>query len=285
MKALFVSGHGLGDNIMLTPTIEKFRKVTGYEIHVATLKRFGYRCTDLYDGLGYTVHPVISDPWEIPYQEGMRRVYAEAEALGNRLDIPNILVCDTPQNLQGWKNHKIYKFADTFNISLHGDEFKTKLCTDVFSEARASRITDGRKYIVVHVEPGNEKKSLNPDIIRTLNDYCKEKTEEGFLTIEIGSNICGCHLSLNTNDMKITKALVKHASLVVAIDSVVMHIAGAFNKPLRTIWTITPVMDALPFWIPLENLEVLSYGQIWKEDRAKAIKELYSKEKFNGYTY
>lgn len=281
-KVLFLTGNGLGDSVMLTPALSKYQKENpDTEIHIATLKRFGKAPIDLFAGLeyGYNVHPILSDPWEIKFDDGLLRVVAEGNAFAKTIGA-DVKLCHSPRGHTDWKMHKIYRFAEYLGVTLEGDEFQTELGLDVCSFADAISMGDLNKHVVVHVTPGNEAKSISKNMMEFVKSYCNQRASEGATIIEIGSNHLEYSVKVGLNNMSLTKALVSSAREVIAIDSVVMHIAGAFKKKLISLWTVTPVHQALPFWLPLEDLVVYyenegqTQGGKWKIHREKALKEL-----------
>lgn len=271
-KMLFLTGNGLGDSVMLTPSFMKYEKEhPDTEIHIATLARFGQLSVDLFDGFGYTVHPILSDPWDIQFELGLRRLFSEGKWLAQDLN-SDFRLCDSPRGPTDWKMHKIYRFAKYLHIDLVGNEFKTKLHSTL-----QGTLTNG---IVVHITPGNEAKRLSKDMLTFVQSYCKDKHNQGFAIIEIGSDYIQSAEHIGIDDMKLTKALISCAAEVIAIDSVVMHIAGAFNKKLMSLWTATPIHQALPFWLPLDRLQVhaenerMTFSKHWKGHRKEAMEVL-----------
>jgi len=281
-KVLFLTGNGLGDSVMLTPSFAKYQKMhPDTEVHIATLKRFGQTSVELFQGLeyGFNVHPILSDPWEIPFSAGLQRIAIEGATFAKKLEAKTIL-CNSPHGYKDWRMHKIYRFAEDMGIQLKGDEFKTELGLHLPSFANAMSIGGHNESIVIHISPGNTGKILTKDMFLFVYNYCRDKYEKGQTIIELGSTSLEFSTKINIDDMNLTKALVASASEVIAIDSVVMHIAGAFNKKLISLWTATPIHQALPFWLSLDKLEVHAENEQktlsnqWKNHREMAIKEL-----------
>jgi len=280
-KSVFISNGGLGDNVMLTPSLEKYKKINpDTEIHVATLSRFGKTASDLFDGLGYIVHPILSDPWDINFEKGMLRNTEEGKILGKEIGTDDVYLCHAPHGHKDWRMHKIYRFSKFLGIDLKGSEFKTKLKLDSESKKNALELCQFKEFIVVHLTPGNTRKNVSDSMLLKIKEYCTRKEHEGSIIFEIGSEFLYNSIKIGLYDMKLTKALVALATEVIAIDSVVMHIAGAFRTPLCTLWTITPVHQALPFWMSYENLQVLSENKgitlsnEWEQRRLEALKAL-----------
>jgi len=281
MKFLFLTGNGLGDSVMLTPTLEMVKQLLpDVEIHVATLKRFGSTSAELFDGLGYKVHPILSDPWEMPFNQGLKRIVEEGDDLGNSLGIHNIQLCHTPHGFQDWRMHKIFRFADYCKVKLYQGCFKPKLVAFDTYFTPIDENGDIIKYIVVHVNPGNLSKRLPVHMESHVQSYCYEKMAEGYTVFEVDGHTIKGAVPLGKPNMNKVKTLVAKAEEVIAIDSVIMHIAGAFEVPLRTLWTVTPVHQAIPFWMKEEDLNVYAINETktlshqWKIHREHALKEL-----------
>ena len=133
-KVLFCTWHGLGDSVMLTPALRKYKKLNpDTYIGVATLKRFGAATIELLSGLDFIdeVIPCLPDAWNDfgSYTEGVNKVIEKAKEVGKNNGFTSLCILPT-KRLEGLKLHKIFRFAEEMNITFDClEDLETKLNT------------------------------------------------------------------------------------------------------------------------------------------------------------
>ncbi len=280
-RVLFVSWHGLGDNIMLTPALRKYRqKYPNRYIAVAGLKRFGNKLIQLLSGLPFIdkVIPALPDAWnDFPeYNTGVNAVIEEAKKIAIQNNFNELVILPTNKR-PGFMLHKIFRFAIEVGVEFENmEDLQTELSIDKEAEERAlSFLSNYRKPILVaHTKAGNTSKTLSKEFVEEVF-----KKYEGYTIMEFGRQSLPEVIYIGEDDIEFSKALIKHANMVIAIDSVVMHIAGALGTPCIAIFTITPVHQALPL---REN--IIPVG-IDNENTQLSEWEKYKNEIIRKYSY
>ena len=255
-RVLFVSWHGLGDNVMLTPALRKYREqYPNRHVAVAGLQRFGNTLVQLLSGLPFVdeVLPCLPDAWNdfSDYQTGVSAVLAQGQKIAREKGFHRIIVLPTKRQ-DGYRLHKVFRFADEVNVQLERlVELQTELSVSDAADQAAKEFLRllPRPVIVLHATAGNNRKTLPPAEVEKLLTRFPAGT-----VLEFGRQSCARCVPLLETDMEMTKAIIKHADRVVAIDSVVMHMAGALRKPLTAIFSHTPIHQAIPLTYEVEVL-------------------------------
>lgn len=247
-RILIGSHHGLGDQVLLTPALRKFKEEhPDTYIAIACMKRFGDKVGQLLSGLPYVdeVMPILSDAWNDyrTYNDGVHAIQQEVKEAAEEFDNHITLLC--PRKHNDYRFHKIFRFADELGVTFSSvDDLRTELVVqDSARENATNLIRDIPKPILIlHNKAGNLPKEIDSDNLwKLIRDY------RGYTILEFGKKSFEISLELTEDDMEFTKAIIEQADAVVAIDSVVMHIAGALNKyPLVALFQSTPVHQAVP---------------------------------------
>ena len=256
-RVLFVAWHGLGDNVMLTPALRKYKEQhPDHYIAVAGLRRFGKTLQQLLSGLPFVDQVIaeLPDAWNDfnDYQAGVRAVIKKGEEIARAQGFDRIIILPTRRQ-QGYRLHKIFRFGDEVGVRFeHLEDLQTELAVSPEAEKRVEQFIKSysRPILVLHTKAGNNPKTLSPQVAEEVVKLYKDYT-----VFEFGRKSTSRSILIAEDDMEFTKALIKKADMVVAIDSVVMHIAGAFCKPLLAIFTATPVHQAAPI-----TYEIKLYG-------------------------
>jgi SAM-dependent methyltransferase/ADP-heptose:LPS heptosyltransferase len=281
-KILFVSWHGLGDTVLLTPVFRKYKTLhPDHYIAIACMKRYGHIITKLLSGLQFVDEIVscLSDAWNDfkDYPTGVQEVIKEAKEIAeyNKFDEVIILPCTRPDKKDIFL-HKIHRFANEVGIVLDTvDDLQTELTVNKDVEVKALEYLKQYKkpVLVFHTTAGNSLKTLPETVCKDVIDKFTD-----YEVLEIGRKSTERSILIPEDDMEFTKALVKNASLVVAIDSVVMHIAGALKKNLVAIFSHTPVSQAVPLTYPINVVgldnEITEISK-WKNEYCTEIYKLY----------
>ncbi|MBU0769625.1 MAG: methyltransferase domain-containing protein, partial [Proteobacteria bacterium] len=274
-RVLFVSWHGLGDNVMLTPALRKYKQQFPERyVAVTGLRRFGKTLKQLLSGLPFVdeVIPDLSDAWNDfdDYPAGVQAVVVEAKRIAREKEFTDIVLLPTkPQ--PGYKLHKIFRFADEVGIKFNNiDELQTELRIDPEANTAAKKFLSlfRSPVLVLHTTAGNSSKTLPEGLAKSIIDNFKNHT-----VLEFGRKSTDRSIELSEDDMELTKAIVGNVDQVVAIDSVIMHIAGAFRKPCLSIFTHTPIHQAIPLTYPVDIFTNKS-PLVQEEAFVKAKKEI-----------
>lgn len=243
VRVIFVTPHGLGDAVMLTPALRKYKEEhPDSYIAVAGQKRFGDTFKKLLSGLPYIdeVVTILPDPWEDGVQHYNRKLYEEVLKVADDYGKENqfhqgILL---PTNKQGGHRlHKIFRFESEVGVSFTSMEdlqTEVNVLDEYIIKAEAFLSKYEKPIVLLHNDAGNPPKEFTDEELQNMLGNFKEYT-----ILEFGKDI-------SYDDMEFTKAVIKCADLVIAIDSVVMHIAGALKKPLVALFKSTPVHQAIP---------------------------------------
>ncbi len=247
-RVLTVSWHGLGDQVMLTPSLRKFKAAHPQaEITLLGLKRFGRTLTELLSGLSFVdqVLPILPDAWNDfdDYPTGVGTVMRDAQAFADGNGFDRVVFLPT-QRKPGYRLHKIFRFAEELGVSFDSlEELQTELsvCPEARERAAAFVRDYSKPLLVVHATAGNAPKTLPAKAVAQLIAQYP-----GYTVFEFGRHSTSRSIRVPEDDMEFSKALIERADMVIAIDSVVMHIAGAFRRPCLAVFTSTPVHQAVP---------------------------------------
>jgi len=277
-KILFCYPHGLGDLVLATPALKIYKDNNpDTVIHIAVMKKHSTLANELLSGLYFIddVIPCLSNPWDdFPggYRQGLQEVYEEAKKLSGYDQYILVPTARYGTDIEGM--HKIFRVAKEIGVKFeYLEDLQTQLvCTEEAEQRVEEYIKDLDKPIMVlHTQAGNAPKTLMPPMCeKILTQY------QYFTVLEFGRKSTDRSIIVQEDDMEFSKALIKRADLIIAIDSAVMHIAGAFKRPVVGIFTMTPVHQAIPLSyradIAGRDTEVTEIAK-WNEYK----KELYDK--------
>lgn len=219
---LIVYPHGLGDCILLTPTLREYTKERGHKLHVAILERF--RSSEIFDHCPYVDKIFYTkDAWhDYPNQHiGFRSLAAEwkQKAIANNFKGLVMPMHDTPEN-------KILLNLKALGLSTTKNP-QTEIFTseeDVTSAAQIIKDTVGdNKFGFIQTHAGLSTKDLPDQFGR--NWLRENKGLEHF--IEIGKEIDAFQYNIN-----IQFEILKKSTAVCLTDSVFYHACHALNKPV-----------------------------------------------------
>lgn len=269
-KFLFVSPHGLGDMVMLTPALRKFKeKNSDTYVTVAGLERFGKTLVDLLSGLSFIdeVVTILPDAWRDgpdQYDKNIEEVIKVADQYGKENQYKQGVYLPTARQ-DGYRLHKIFRFESEVGVNFSClEDLQTELSVTREANKRAKDFLKGYngKVLLLHNNAGNPPKEFTNEEIEKISSNFTD-----YNILEFGKEI-------SYDDMEFSKALIKNADKVVAIDSVVMHIAGAFKTSLVALFKSTPVHQALPLTY---NIHVLGLdNEITQLQRVSQYKYLIS---------
>ena len=254
MRTAVIDWHGMGDTIMLTAPIKRYSELNPQEeIHVFTLKRFGDASKKLLSGLPFIkgVHPILFDAWNdfTSYEEGVRSAIQLSRMYSAGVGIDTIIptMCFKSKDEFSVYHNKMFRFAYDLGVQYTDRmQFKPVLSTQEQARQEVGRFLEPHKrpYVVLHLQGGNSKKSLTNDQLPSLSTFTGTIFEIGDNVRPLSSN----HIAIGIPDMEFTKALVEACDRVIAIDSIVMHIAFAFEKQIDALFTMTPAIQVVPLW-------------------------------------
>jgi len=248
-KVLYCFPHGLGDAIMATPALRSLKKQDpDLYIGLATMKRKDRDFKGLLSNLPFIdeIIPCLSDPWNdfTNYPDGLQGVLKEAQAVAKERGFDKTILIPTKRYGDGLELHKIFRIAyETSAIFNYIEDLQTELAITEDAEKRVEEFVKNypRPFLVLHAKSGNPPKDLSSEEAENLIEKYKDHT-----VFEFGRVSTKRSILIKENDMEFTKALVKTADNVLAIDSVIMHIAGVFKRPLEAVFITTPIIQAIP---------------------------------------
>lgn len=252
-RILIVTPHGLGDNVMLTPALRKYKeKNPNSYITVAGLERFGRTLKNLLSGLPFIdeVVTILPDPWESGPEKYGEKVKNEVLPIADKYGGENQYTKGIflPTNKQeGHRLHKIFRFESEVGVSFNCiEDLQTELHVSESYIEKADKFLSSykRPIALFHNDAGNPPKEFKEDEVDEILSNFQE-----YSILEFGKDIA-------YDDMEFSKSVIRQADLVVAIDSIVMHIAGAFKKELVALFKSTPAHQALPLTY---NVQCLGY--------------------------
>ncbi len=215
-RVLFVYWHGLGDNILATPAIRKYKQTTGNFVGWAMLRRF--QPAELFKQNPYVdrVH-WTSDAWNDfeSYAVGRKKVVQEAAAIAAKHGYDELKVIGH----QNRKCSKILCTADEMGVALGGD-----VHTEVYYKPEALRpffktIPIPAEYVFFHGITGFPPKDWPQKSGRAW--LRRQKIE-----IPIVSSDAWAHTKV---PIAFAMEVMRKAKYIVVADSVMYHAAHAMD--------------------------------------------------------
>jgi hypothetical protein len=216
-KVLFLFWHGLGDNILVTPVIRRYKQTTGNFVGWAMPRKF--RSAALFESNPYIdqLH-WTSDAWHDfkNYSQGCKRVIKEGKAIKKEFGYDELCVI-FEKNIS---KHKIYWAADMMGVDLNND-----LHTEVYYDPEKIKhlymsISLPEEYVFFHGKTAAQSKDLS-----------LEKAKEWLSQEGIDLPIVSPDFSWNYQEYPIAFAMdvMKKAKYIVVADSVMYHAAHAMD--------------------------------------------------------
>ena len=254
MKELFVSYHGLGDNILLTPVLRKYKE-DNPEVSIGFTHLRRLPVNELLGGCPYIDEFVpVSDAWNDfgDVNVGFNAVMEEASIYARNNGYGKVTAITTSPNFG--ITHKIHRAAHELGLAV--SDYKTeifpKITDDVRMEADKFLESVEEPYVFLHLKTGNPPKDINKGVIANfLSDISPMQT------IEYGSKSIPAH-HLPLGNIPLEMEILSRCSQVVCADSFIMHAACALGIP-----TVAIFISTLPEWvIPLHNVNIEIYKRI-----------------------
>ena len=254
MKELLVSYHGLGDNILLTPVLRKYKEENPQtQIGFTHIKRLPV--DDLLRNCPYIDEFfATSDAWNDfeGINEGVKAVMNEAIHYAESNGYTQVIPITTSQDTG--LVHKIHRAAYELGITV--TDYKTEIFPDITDEVKAEADkfleTVAEPYVFLHLKTGNPPKDISPPVIGHFLGGISPMQ-----TIEYGSRTIPAHY-LPIGNIPLEMEILSRCSLVMCADSFIMHAACALGIPTRALFTSTP-----PEWVvPLHNVDIHIYRKV-----------------------
>lgn len=217
-KVLFVYWHGLGDNILATPAITKYKAQTGNYVGWAMLRRFQgaelFRDYDYIDQLHWT-----SNAWDDfeSYEKGQVIVREEGRKIAEKYGYDEMVVI-THKNK---KLNKIMRTAAEMGVELKEGERHTDYVYDearIQSYYRSIRIP--KDYVFFHGRAGVPNKRL------TINRAQAFLDEKGIDLPIVSPDMTW---DWTTTPVAFAVDVMRKAKHIIVADSVMYHIAHAYD--------------------------------------------------------
>lgn len=253
-KILIVYPHGLGDIILLTPTLFAMRD---REVHVAVLKRFDG--TEILDACPYaTPHYILSDPWNECSRASCRMI---GNAFGHSIDAQPFWVWHNPHD------HKIlYNFRALGANVCGADDMHTHVYITPQHQNDALEWIDGadlagKPFVFIHADTGmpgktnvGGKKDFNSVI---ASSWAMNRWPDLRRSVVVGESFKKTSMPL-----PVQFAIMRHAGRRVLADSVFYHAAHAmdlcvdfayFGRGKGVYERVRPLHDSMEYvsWTPM----------------------------------
>lgn len=217
-RVLFVFWHGLGDNILATPAIKKYKLTTGNYIGWAMLRRF--KKAALFEKNPYIdqLH-WISDAWNDfkSYKYGCKQVIKEGKAIKKTFGYDEMRVIDHKSS----SKHKIFRTADEMGITLEKDEVHTEVYYDPEElKPYYEKVDLPQEYVFFHGKTGVPSKDLPLELAKR---WLKQHG--------INLPIISPDFTWDYREFPIAFAMdvMRKAKYIVVADSVMYHAAHAMD--------------------------------------------------------
>ncbi len=254
MKHLIVSYHGLGDNILLTPVLRKYKEDNPQtHIGLTFIKRLPV--DELLRECSYIdeFFPT-ADAWnDFPdFNIGFNSVVEEAKACAYRYEYDKVIIVTTSPDIG--VTHKIHRAA--YELGVIVDDYTTEIFPTITDEVKeqADKFLENveEPYVLVHLKTGNAPKDLNREMVAKFLVNISPMQ-----MIEYGSRIIPAH-HLPLGNIPLEMEILSRCEHVICADSFIMHAACALDISTQAIFISTP-----PEWVlPLHNVPLEIYSKI-----------------------
>jgi len=255
MKELIVSYHGLGDNILLTPVLRKYKEEhSGVSIGLAHLRRLPVN--DLLEKCPYIDEFfTVSDVWnDFPdFETGFNAVVEEAKVIAQDNEYNTMRVVTTA--IETGHVHKIHRAARELNVVIedYTTEIFPRVTNEILDQADEFLSKVDGPYVFIHLKTGNPPKDIGKNAVAQFLENISPTQ-----IIEYGSRIIPSNY-LPLGNIPLEMEILRRCALVTCADSFIMHAACALGIPTQVIFTMTP-----PEWvIPLhDNANLTIYRKV-----------------------
>jgi len=212
-KVLFVFWHGLGDNILATPAIKRYKEVTGNYIGWAMLKRFEkteiFKHNPYIDQLHYTL-----DAWNdfSSYKRGQKAVINEAIKIAKEFGYDEVI----PITHAARGVHKIIRTANEIGVEL------TDMHTEFYGiDKYTYQELPYKDFIFFHGKAGVEAKNLP---LEYITEYYMPK-----YNIDLPIMSPDFSWEVSEQPIHLAASVMSKAKYIFVTDSVMYHIAHALG--------------------------------------------------------
>ena len=241
MKILFHQFHGLGDAILLTPVLRKYKEEYPETfIGLTHLKRLPTQ--ELFSECPYIdeFFP-ISDAWNDfgDFNIGKSKVYIEALAYAEDNNYDKLQEITMNRQIA---IHKIHRAARELGVRI--TDYRTKIFPNITEEIKRKAdefLKNVREpYTFIHTKTGNSPKDVGKNIITNFI-----RGVDTYSLIEYHSNDLGvCHLPIG--NIPLEMEILSRCNKVICADSFIFHAAGALEKEMICLYRHAPIEWVLP---------------------------------------
>lgn len=226
MNLFLTYPHGLGDCLMLTPSLREYYDKYKSKIHVAILKRF--ETSKIFENCDYIekVH-YVPDPWNDFKNSGVgfKEVKNIGKKIANENNIINVKFLDHPP-----PTHKILRNAELLGIKLSSTQMDVFISND--DKIKANKIikdlVGDNEFGFIQSKTGAGK---NKDLPKSFGKKWLKKNKKLNYFIEIGDN-----LKFNECNINVQFEILRKANAMCVPDSVFYHAASAMNKDVDFVY-------------------------------------------------
>jgi ADP-heptose:LPS heptosyltransferase len=253
MRTLIISWHGLGDNIMLTPVLRKYKEVTNEEIYLAHLARLPVQdvlaeCPDI--GGFHTITDVWNDYPDV--EVGREAVWKEARniAIEHGYDAVKEITMAPSLGI----THKMLRAAHELGVEL--EDYQTMIWPAITPEIieQADEFFDRvhTPATFVAAKAGNPPKDIPSNVLQQMLGTIPP---ENLIEYET-RNLIANHLPLG--NIPLEMEILRRCAHCISADSFMMHAAASMLVPTTAVFLSTP-----PEWvIPLHKTQFIILAKI-----------------------
>jgi len=220
-KTLFLFWHGLGDNILATPAIKKYKESTGNYVGWMMLERF--KEAKLFENNPYIdqIHWSV-DAWHVAgfdnIVEGSKIAINNAKEEAIKYGYDELVVVDHSSS----RRHKIYRTAEEMEVNLEQNEIHTECYfeKDVSQWYKETNITLPDEFIFFSGNTGLERKNLD-------KSYIKKWKQENNIDIPVISP--DWMWDIKKIPISFAADVMKKATHRILADSALYHVAHALD--------------------------------------------------------
>lgn len=223
---LIIYPHGLGDCIMLTPTLREYYKKFGRKLSVAIMKRF--KSSEIFKNNPYVKNVFyVSDPWNDFKNPniGFKEVIIEGNRIAKKNGIPKAQFLNQPP-----PTHKIYKNAELLGLKISNPKMEVYVSEDeikLADEIIKSSVGDNSfGFIQTNTGAGSHK-----DLPDGFGEKWLKKNKGLNHFIEVGKAF-----KYNDFNINVQFEILNKSNAICVPDSVFYHAASAMDKNIDFVY-------------------------------------------------
>jgi len=243
-STFIVFWHGNGDVLISLPSIKAYcEKYPNKKVGIATLQNRGKVPVDLLAPYVNEVFPIALEPWDWQklgfksFEEARQVCVQQCTSFAKSKGYNEIIEITMAPLMGKHKGTRVAMELGVYPLESYTPILKVPEEYDLFGKRFISKIMTeadiGKEVMFFHGVGGNVNKTLSIDVVNRLF------SENAGIIIECGSNYSKSTVKYVPRSIYETIGIINNVNKVICIDSIVMHIALALNKPMDIVFTIT----------------------------------------------